>query len=129
MIHSHPNITLLERVDIANLSACADLFHPDAVWHFFNTDMPELHGDYSGFGEILRFFDTLQRQTGGTFAVEPREARAIGEELVVVQTRNRLKLGAQRIAFDVAVLWRIVDGKIAEVWDIPALHSAEPLAP
>jgi len=26
----------------------------------------------------------------------------------------------------VVLVWRIVDGRIAEVWDIPAVHTAEP---
>jgi predicted SnoaL-like aldol condensation-catalyzing enzyme len=29
----------------------------------------------------------------------------------------------QQLETDVVVVWRIVDGRIAEVWDIPSVYS------
>ena len=48
---------------------------------------------------------------------------AVGDELVVVQTRNSLTLEGQPITIDVVVVWRIVDGRITEVWDIPSAYT------
>ena len=47
----------------------------------------------------------------------------MGDELVVAHTRNSLTLGDQPIAVDVVVVWRMVDSQIAEVWDIPSMHT------
>ena len=51
---------------------------------------------------------------------------AVGDELVVTHTKNRMTLQGRPIATDVVVVWRIVDGRIAEVWDIPSVHTAPP---
>lgn len=58
--------------------------------------------------------------------VNPVDVRAVGDELVVVHACNRLELPAKQggpIEFDAVVVWRIVDGTIAEAWDIPAVHT------
>ena len=47
----------------------------------------------------------------------------IGDELVVTHTKNRLTLQGRSITTDVVVVRRIVNGRIAEVWDIPSVHS------
>ena len=39
-------------------------------------------------------------------------------ELVVVQSRNTLTFGDRSVAVDVVVVWRIVEGRVVEVWDI-----------
>jgi hypothetical protein len=48
MIEEHPNISLLKRLDFANLAGAADLFAEDFVWHFFNPRLPDVEGDYFG---------------------------------------------------------------------------------
>ena len=50
----------------------------------------------------------------------------VGDELVIVQTCNRLALEAfegDTIETNVIVVWRIVNGKIAEGWDIPSIYN------
>ena len=40
-------------------------------------------------------------------------------------TKNRLTRDDALIETDVVVVWRIVDGKVAEVWDIPSVYAAD----
>ena len=50
----------------------------------------------------------------------------MGDELVIIQTCNRLALEVfegDTIETDVIVVWRIVNGKIAEGWDIPSVYN------
>ena len=51
------------------------------------------------------------------------DSRTVGDELVVTQTCNRLTVEGDTIETDVVVVWRIVNGKIAEGWDIPTVYN------
>lgn len=124
MVEEHPNIALLNRLDPRDFAAAADIFAPDVVFHFFNPKLPDVQGDYHGLKGIGSFFERMGARSGGTFKVEPVAATAVGDELVVVQTRNSLTLEAQPITVDVVVVWRFVDGLITEVWDIPSAYTA-----
>ena len=114
----HPNIALLEQFDRRNMAASADLFAKDAVFHYFNPNLPELQGDHVGPDGIRAFFEALAEKSRGTFRIEPVSATPVGKELVVVQSRNTLTFEHRTVAVDVVVVWRIVDGRIVEVWDI-----------
>ena len=122
----HPNVALLQRVDITDIASSADCFAENAVWRFFNPRLPEMEGEYRGLEAIGGFFDALAEATAGTFKVEPVETWPVGDELVIVQTCNTLDLGDGPLEVDVVVVWRIVEGKIVDVWDIPAVHSERP---
>ncbi len=122
----HPNFEIIHKLDVKNLDACADIFADSFVWHYFNPKRPEIEGKYQGVSGLKDFFAKMKETSNGTFQVNPVEARAVGDELVVVQVCNRLALEAMEggtIEFDAVVVWRIVNGKIAEAWDIPAVHS------
>jgi ketosteroid isomerase-like protein len=114
----HPNISLIKRLDPGNLANATDLFAPDVVFHYFNPNLPDMQGDYVGLDGIRSFFESIAQKSRGTFKVEPVSIDAVGDELVVVQSRNTLTLQDRNIALDVVVVWQIVDGRIAEVWDI-----------
>ena len=118
----HPNIALVKRLDPANITGTPDLFAENAVWHFFNPKLPDVQGDYAGINGIEAFFAKLTALTQGSFHIEPVNATAVGDELVVMHTRNSLVLDDVPVALDAVLVWRIVDGRIAEVWDIPAVH-------
>lgn len=120
----HPNIAILSKVNVADIEGCAEIFAPDVIWHFYNPRVPDLHGDHKGVEGLANFFKALGGITGGTFNVTVVDARPVGDELVVVQTCNRLTLDGEDHAFDVVVVWRVVDGLIKEVWDIPSLYTA-----
>ena len=118
MIKDHPNVALLKRLDLHDLPRSAELFADNVVWHYANPNLPDLCGDHVGLAGIGAFFQSLKHRSGGTFKVTPRAILPVGDELVVVHSHNTLTLKGRRIAIDVVVVWRIVQGKITEVWDI-----------
>lgn len=118
MTGPHPNIALLEHFDPTDMAASARLFADDAVFHYYNPNLPELQGDHVGPEGIGAFFASLGGLTRGTFRIEPVSVTPVGDELVVVQSRNSLTFDGQAITVDVVVVWRFKDGRIVEVWDI-----------
>lgn len=127
MTADHPNVRLLKQLDLGNLEAMTDLFASDFVWHYFNSKLPDLEGDYAGLEGLQRFFRTLGGKSAGTFKVEPISVTAYGDELVVAHVRDTMAIDGQSIAIDALVVWRVVDGRIAEAWDIPAINTATTL--
>jgi len=125
MTDEHPNLALLKRLDFNNLAGAADLFAKEFVWHFFNPRLPDVQGDYLGLRGLQSFFEKLGAATKGSFEVEPISVTAVGDELVVMHNKNRLTLQGVPIETDVVVVWRIVDGRFSEVWDIPSIHAVQ----
>lgn len=123
MTEEHPNVAVLRRFDPANLDETADVFAEDVVWHFYNPRIPELHGDYIGHAGIKTFFEKLRKLAGSSFKVNVISVTPVGNELVVVHRKQTMTLEDQQVESDVVVVWRIVNGRIAEVWDIPSIHS------
>ncbi len=119
----HPNVALIKRLDLRNLAAAVDLFAEDVVWHYYNPRLPDIEGDYVGLSGIGDFFGKIAGLSSGTFQVQPVSITPVGDELVVVHTRNSLTIEGQQITTDVVVVWRIVEGLIAEIWDIPSVHT------
>ena len=118
MTEDHPALAVLQQLDTSNIAASAHLFAEDVVWHYSNPNLPDLNGDYIGPAGIGTFFAMVAEKSQGTFKIEPVSATPVGPELVVVQSRNTLTLEAQIITVDVVVVWRVVKGRIQEVWDI-----------
>ncbi len=123
MPDQHPNIEIMSRLDLRDLDACAQLFANDFVWHYFNPNLPEVEGDYFGIDGLKAFFGKISAKTNGTFRVEPVSIQPIGDELVVTHVRDGLEFEGKPIAIDVVVVWRIVEGQIAEAWDIPSAFT------
>lgn len=124
MSESHPNIVLLSAIDVTDMAKSADVFAEDAVFHFINPRLPDIEGDYRGFEAICGFFDKMADLTDGTFRVNVVDAWPVGDELVVVRTRNEMILDGAPVSTDVVVVWRIVDGRVRDVWDIPAVFTS-----
>ncbi len=124
MTEVHPNVALLSKFDPRNVAGAADIFAEDVVFHFFNPNLPDIQGDYVGLTAVQEFFGKMAEKTAGTFRVNPVSATAVGDELVVVQSKNTMILKGRQIEIDVVVVWRIVEGRISEVWDIPSVHTA-----
>ncbi len=118
MTADHPALAVLQQLDTTNMAASAHLFAEVALWHYSNPNLPDLNGDYVGPAGISTFFAKLAEKSQGTCQLEPVSATPVGPELVVVQSRNTLTLEAQIITVDVVVVWRVVAGRIQEVWDI-----------
>ena len=126
MTREHPNVSLLRRFDPGNIAGAAELFAEDVVWHFFNPRLPDIQGDSVGPTGLQAFFEKLEALTNGTIEVEPISITAFGDELVVAHTKNRMILEGRLVEIDVVTVWRIVGGRIGEVWDIPSVHTANP---
>jgi predicted SnoaL-like aldol condensation-catalyzing enzyme len=84
-----------------------------------------MQGDYVGLEGLQTFFEKIGGRTDGTFKVNPISATAVGDELVVVHTKNTMIFEDQQIEIDVVAVWRIVDGRITEVWDIPSVFTGK----
>jgi ketosteroid isomerase-like protein len=123
MSEDHPNIALLKRFDPTNIAGTANVFAEDVVFHYINPRLPDLHGDYVGRAGIKTFFEKLRQLTGSAFKVNPISVTTVGDELVVVHRKQVMMMEGRQIESDVVVVWRIVDGQIGEVWDIPSIHS------
>lgn len=123
MTKEHPNVSLLSRLDISNLAESADLFAENFVWHFFNPSLPNVQGDYTGLNGLQDFFEKLAMVTNGSFEVEPIAITPIGDELVVTHVKDRMTWEDRPIEIDAVVVWRIVDNRIKEAWDIPSVYT------
>jgi uncharacterized protein len=115
----------MKQLDPSDLAAAKDVFAEDVVWHYFNPSLPDMQGDYLGLDGIRSFFEAIGQKIDGSFGVQPISTTAVGDELVVLQTRNTLTIQGQAIALDVVTVWRFVDGRIVEVWDIVPSRTAE----
>ena len=121
----HPNIAVLQQFNPANISASAGIIAEDAVFHYYNPMLPDMEGDYLGRQGFMEFFRKIAGKTKGTFKVTPLSITPMGDELVVTHVKDHLTLDGEQIAVDAVVVWRIVDGKIKEAWDIPAVYTAQ----
>jgi ketosteroid isomerase-like protein len=118
MTEDHPNVALLKRLDLRNFAASKGLIAEDVVWHYSNPNLPDMQGDYVGLDGVRSFFEAIAQKSGGTFQIDPMSVTPVGDELVVVQSRNTLTFGDRSVTVDVVVVWRMVDGRVVEVWDI-----------
>lgn len=123
MTSEDPKLAVLKRLNLSDLDSCAECFAEDFVWHYFNPRLPELAGDYRGVDGLKSFFETLSAVTGGTFVHQTISVTPWGEELLVMCNKNRLMFQGNAIETDVVLVWRFVDGRVAEVWDIPSAYS------
>jgi predicted SnoaL-like aldol condensation-catalyzing enzyme len=123
----HPNMALLMKLDLQNLETCKDLFSSNFTWHYFNLHLPDMEGDYHGVEGLTSFFSKLRNKSDSTFRVNVVDGRPAGDELVVTQVCNCMNLDGRSIEFDAVVVWRIVDNRLAEAWDIPAVNTIRAL--
>ncbi|MEL6492013.1 MAG: nuclear transport factor 2 family protein [Cyanobacteria bacterium J06621_3] len=122
----HPNVSLFNQLDPANIAQSADILSENFVWHFFNPTLPQIEGDYVGLEGLQRFFEILSVMTDDTFWVEPISIAPIGDELVITHVKDRMTLNGAPIELDAVVVWRVVDGLLAEAWDIPSVYNDVP---
>lgn len=127
MTEEHPNIAVLKKFNPADVAGSADVLAEDVVFHYFNALLPDLHGDYVGRAGVQAFFDKLLKLTGETFKPNVVAVIPMGDELVVVHRKQQITMRERQIESDVVVVWRFVDGQIAEAWDIPSTHVARVL--
>ena len=58
MAEEHPNIALFKGMNPSDLPNATDLFAPNAVFHYINPRLPDIHGDYVGMEGIRSFLTT-----------------------------------------------------------------------
>ncbi len=124
MEKTHPNIAILQQFNPANIEGSVAIIDEDAVFHYYNPMLPDLHGDYEGRQGFIDFFKGLETITNGTFKVNPLTILPMGDELVVTHVQDSMILNNQQLSVEAVVVWRIVEGKIKEAWDIPAVYTA-----
>ncbi|MDB9528492.1 nuclear transport factor 2 family protein [Oscillatoria sp. CS-180] len=120
------NLLLLQRLEKLvphDLESAQDLIGDNFVWHYFNPALPEIAGDYMGLSGLQEFFQKLSRLTEGTFKVETHQVIPVGEELVVVHANPSMTFDDKSFELDAVVVWRIVDDRITEAWDIPSIFT------
>ncbi len=103
-----------------------DLFAHDFVFHFFNPHLEELNGDHRGYDGFRRLFERLHEESDTGFHNEPHSLTPYGDELVVADATNTVSFAGTVLDVDAIVVWRIVDGRISEAWDIPAINTVRP---
>jgi len=110
----------LVRIAITEPEAGWDTADEHLVWHF-EAKGTELHGEYQGKDNVLaNFLMKLFEITGGTFAVEPVDIWPAGDELVAVHYRVSMTIDGAARSGDGVLVYRIIDGLITEVFDIPS---------
>ena len=121
------NVAMIRRLpDLIpdRLDEAREIFAADFRWHYVNEHLPDLNKTYYGVDGLKTFFGDLAALTGGTFGVKIEDAYALGSEFVVAHANPGMTLEGKTFETDAAVVWRIVDGKIKEAWDIPGVNSA-----
>ena len=124
MNKQHSNIELLKKFDPTNVVTASEILAEDFVWHYINPKLPEMQGDYLGLKGLTDFFAGIATRTDGSFKVNPLSITPIGDEFVVAHVKDKMVLDGKQMEIDAIVLWHIIDEKIKEAWDIPALHTA-----
>jgi ketosteroid isomerase-like protein len=108
-----------------DIGAIEGLLSDDFVWHYLNPQFSDLAGDYHGHAGLTEVFSRLAYVTGGTFKIESISATPAGDELVVTHVRPKVSSDGRQVETDAVVVWRMHDGRIAEVWDVPAVYSTQ----
>jgi uncharacterized protein len=119
---AHPNEDLLREGYAAfgrgDLDALQNqFFAPDITWHF--PGKSPFAGDYQGVAEVLGWLARTFELSGGTIRVELNDVLANDELAVALVTINAQREGKELADGSVQV-YRVRDGKIAEVWNHPA---------
>ena len=126
MSNAQANIALVKKLPALvpdRLDEMKEFFADDFVWHYINPQLLQLHGDYQGLEGLQEFFRKLGELTNKTFSVRIHQANAIGNEFVVAHACPSMTLDGSSFETDAVVVWRMVDQRFQEAWDIPGLHS------
>ncbi|WP_288969943.1 nuclear transport factor 2 family protein [uncultured Microbacterium sp.] len=106
-----------------DMEALAATFHPDAVWH--QPGANQVSGDHVGPDAILAHLGRFMQLSGGTFALETESATESGS-LVSATVRFRAqRAGHEDLDQHGVDVFRVADGRIAEVWLMSEDQEAE----
>jgi ketosteroid isomerase-like protein len=114
----HPNADVVRKLyqalEKGDLSAYFDLMADDIVYHaaghcFFA-------GDYHGKESLGKLAKTVYLETQGTHRATRRHIMATAAYVAVIDTWRAERKG-QTIQMDNLLVYRVVDSRIAEVWE------------
>ena len=126
MNSAQANVSLVEKLPALvpdRLDEMKEFFADDFVWHYINPELPQVHGDYQRLDGLQEFFRKLGTLTDNTFSVRIKQAHAVGNEFVVAHACPSMTLDGSSFETDAVVVWRMVDQRFEEAWDIPGLNS------
>jgi ketosteroid isomerase-like protein len=117
-VADHPNIELMRRYSAALLdgqaAAALPFFTEDLVLHIPGRS-PHA-GTFHGQDAVLAYYTRLFRDTDGQLEVLGVDDHLASDDHAATLVRWRLTRGGRSIEVDRIALYRIVDGRIAEIW-------------
>lgn len=129
MAELHPNLILLERLSKHfphDLESAQEIFDKDFILHYFNPQLPDVTGDYKGVIGIGEFFGKIGALSKGTFSTKRKQLIHNGDELIVTGATHNMEIEGRPVEVDALFIWRVVENKFAEAWDIPAVNTVRP---
>ena len=112
----------LEALSQGDMETVREAFAQDAVWHLPGNS--PLAGDHEGPDAILEFIGRAFEMTGGTFRLELLDVMASDEHGVQWQRITAEREGKTLDEVE-AIVCRIREGKIAEVWHRPEQYALD----
>ena len=93
------------------------MFAEDLVWH--DAGRGQLSGDYRGREAVFGFFGKVMEVTEGSFHLDLHSVLADDEHGVALVTISANR-GGRSIKVNAVDVMHLRDGKVTEVWAIPA---------
>ncbi len=114
----HPNLDLMRRYSAAmnagDAAAALPYFAEDLVVHMPGSSNHA--GTYRGQGAVFDYYTKVFRDTDGQFEVLGIDDHLVSDEHAATLVRWRLHRGDRVLEVDRIALYRIEDGRIAEIW-------------
>lgn len=106
-----------------DMQALAATFATDAVWH--QPGSSEVSGDKIGPDAIIAHLGRFMELSGGTFTLETESATESGDLVAATVHFRAAREGRTDLDQHGVDVFRVVDGRIAEVWLISEDQIAE----
>lgn len=106
-----------------DMQALAATFAEDAVWHQPGTS--QVSGDKVGPDAIIAHLGLFMALSDGTFALETESATESGDLVSATVSFRASREGRADLAQHGVDVFRVAEGRIAEVWLISEDQSAE----
>ena len=100
-----------------DLAALNDVFAEDLVWH--DCERNQLSGDYRGSEAVFQYFGKVMDVTEGSLHLDLHSVLADEEHGVALMTISASR-GGRSVEINAVDVMHLRDGKVAEVWAIPA---------
>ncbi len=99
-----------------DLEAVAELLAPDVVWHVPGGS--PIAGDHHGREAVLAYFERRRALADRSFVMRPKGVLEDGDAVVQLVDGEAV-IGGERRTWSTAGVYRIADGRLAEVWLVP----------